>query len=281
MILFNKMQGTENDFIVINCINQQFGYSHNILSKFLCNRNLGVGADGVILIFNSSIADYKMRIFNKDGTEAGMCGNGIRCVAKYIYENIEKREKLKIETNSGIKQLYINLENNKIKSISVNIGKAILETEKIPVYLPYNNFKEDISSININIDGNSFKFYFISVGNPHAVCFVDNINKIDVKKYGKIVENYKYFPNKINVEFVQVIDNENIKVRVWERGVGETLSCGTGASSAAFVAIKQLKLKNDLNVELKGGKLKVHINENEDIILTGPAETVFEGKINL
>ena len=281
MIFFNKMHGTANDFIIINCINQQFRYSYNILTKFLCNRNLGVGADGVIFIFGSVSADYKMRIFNQDGTEALMCGNGIRCVAKYIYENIEKKEYLNIETGSGIKKIYINIENDKVKNVSVNIGKPILEKNKIPVYLPYINSKEKINNMKIKLDEKEFKFFFISVGNPHAICFVEDINKIDVKKYGYIVENYKFFPNKTNVEFVQIVDENNIKVRVWERGVGETLSCGTGASSSAYIAIKHLNLNNNLNVELKGGNLRVHIDENEDIILTGPAENVFEGKIDL
>lgn len=281
MIFFNKMHGTANDFILIDCIKQQFRYSYNILAKFLCDRNLGIGADGVIFIFKSTMADYKMRIFNQDGTEASMCGNGIRCMSKYIYENIEKKECLNIETISGIKKVYINIENNKIKNISVNIGKVILEKNKIPVYLPYNKANEKINNLKINLDGREFKFFFVSVGNPHAICFVEDVNKVDVKKYGYIVENYKFFPNRTNVEFVQVIDEKNIKVRVWERGVGETLSCGTGASSSAYIAIKHLKLNNNLNVELKGGNLNIHIDENDDIILTGPAENVFEGKIDL
>lgn len=280
MIFFNKMQGTGNDFIIIDCIKQQFRYSYNILAKFLCNRNFGIGADGVIFIFKSNVAEYKMRIFNQDGTEASMCGNGIRCMVKYIYENIEKKDYFNIETNSGIKKVYISLENNKVKNISVDIGKAILENNKIPVYLPYDN-QEKISNIKIKLDEREFKFFFISVGNPHAICFVEDVNKINIKKYGYIVENYKYFPNKTNVEFAQVIDENNIKVRVWERGVGETLSCGTGASCSAYIAIKHLHLNNNLNVELKGGVLKIHIDKNNNITLTGPAENVFEGKINL
>lgn len=279
MIFFTKMQGLGNDFIIINCIKQQFNYSLNILSKYLCDRNLSIGADGVIYIFNSKIADYKMRIFNKDGTEAGMCGNGIRCMANYIYENISKKNNLKIETNAGIKQIKIN--NKNIKEISVNIGKPILDTIKIPVYLPYKNTQNGINNFDIKMDEKNYKFYFISVGNPHSVCFVENIEKINIEKYGPYIENYKFFPNKTNVEFVQVIDKENIKLRVWERGVGETLACGTGASCSAYIATKIFELKKILNVELKGGRLQIEINEKEEIILTGLVENVFEGKINL
>lgn len=278
MIFFTKMQGLGNDFIIIDCLKQDFNYDLSILSKYICDRNFGIGADGVIYIFNSRIADYKMRIFNQDGSEAGMCGNGIRCLANYIYENISKKDKLTIETNSGIRQISINPNNS--KEVSVNIGKPILDINKIPVYLPYRNIDKGISNFNIKIKDINLKFYFISVGNPHSVCFVENISSLNIQEFGGFIENYKFFPNKTNVEFVQVIDKSNIKLRVWERGVGETLACGTGASSSAYVAIKTLDLNNNLNVELKGGKLQIYINKNDEIILTGLAEKVFDGKIN-
>ena len=281
MIFFTKMQGTGNDFIIIDCITNQFRYSYNILSKYLCNRNFGIGGDGVIYIFKSNIADYKMRIFNKDGTEAGMCGNGIRCMAKYIYENISKKEIINIETEAGIKKIKIMLDNNIVKDICVDMEKINLDPIKIPVYLPKGNIKQEINGIKINIEDKEFELFLVSIGNPHAVCFVDDVKKIDIEKYGSIIENYRYFPNKTNVEFVQIIDKKNIKLRVWERGVGETLSCGTGTACSAFVAIKKFQLENNLNVELKGGKLQVYVEKNNNLILTGPAEKVFEGKIDL
>ncbi len=281
MIFFTKMHGTGNDFILINCLKQKFNYSYSVFSKFLCNRNIGVGADGIIYIYSSKIADYKIRIFNSDGTEAEMCGNGIRCVGKYIYENIEQKEKLKIETNAGIKNLSLLIQNNKVKNVSVELGKIILEPNRIPVYLPKELIKKDINNVKIKIDKEEFKLYLVSIGNPHAVCFVENINSIDIKKYGSIIENYKYFPNKTNVEFVQIIDKKSIAIRVWERGVGETNSCGTGSACSSYVAIKKYNLDNNLTVQLKGGKLQIFVDKENDIVLTGPAENVFKGEIDL
>lgn len=279
MINFTKMHGTENDFILVDCTEQKIEYDYKILSEFLCNRNLSVGADGIIYILESKKADYKMRIFNKDGSEAEMCGNGIRCMAKYIYENKVKKEKIGIETKSGIKQIKINLENNKIKDVSVNMGEIILEPSKIPIFLPYQDDNKEINCIDIKIEDKKFEFYVVSIGNPHSVCFVPDIENIDFKKYASIIENYKYFPRKTNVEFVQIINENNIKVRVWERGVGETSSCGTGACCSAYVAMKKYNLKNKLEVNLKGGKLIVSVNDSNEIILTGPAEITFEGII--
>lgn len=280
MISFTKMHGTQNDFIVIDCTKNYFEYDYKILSEFLCNRNLSIGADGVIYLLKSEKAKYKMRIFNKDGSEAEMCGNGIRCIAKYIYEKKEKKEKFCIETKAGIRQIGINLENNKVKDVSVNMGKIILEPSKIPVFLPFKNDSKTINCVNIKIEEKEFEFYVVSIGNPHAVCFVSNTDDIDVKKYGSIIENHKYFPQKTNVEFVEIIEKNNIKVRVWERGVGETSSCGTGASCSAYVAIKKFNLKDNINVNLKGGNLKVYLNEEDEVILTGTAEIAFEGNIN-
>ena len=217
MLLFSKMQGTGNSFIVINCLNQCFNYNLSILSKYLCNKNFGIGADGVIYIFQSMVADYKMRIFNSDGTEAEMCGNGIRCVGKYLYEkDITIKNNLEIETLSGIKNISLKIQNKIVSSIKVQMGKPVFETEKIPAYLPKES-KEDFCIIKIH--DIEYKFYLVSLGNPHAVCIVDNLSKFAISKIGSTVENYKYFPNKINVELVQVIDRNNIKIKVWERGV--------------------------------------------------------------
>ena len=220
MILFSKMQGTGNDFVVINCLNQYFNYSINTLAKFLCNINLGIGADGVIYIFRSNIADFKMRIFNNDGTEAEMCGNGIRCMAKYLYEkNVTTKKEFRIETLSGIKNIKLNTENKTVISVKVNMGLPYFESNRIPAYLPKEDIGKTFHTVGINIDDEEYKFDLVSLGNPHAVCFVNDLSKINIEYIGSIVENYKYFPNKINVEFVQIIDRNNIKVKVWERGV--------------------------------------------------------------
>lgn len=219
MILFSKMQGTGNDFVVINCLNQYFNYSLSTLAKYLCNRNFGIGADGVIYIFKSTNADFKMRIFNSDGTEAEMCGNGIRCLGKYLYEkSITTKTDIRIETLSGIKELKLVVENKTVIGIKVNMGMPFFESQRIPAYLPKEESSKKYHSVDIEIDEKKYKFDLVSMGNPHAVCFTENIEEIDVSKIGEIVENYKYFPNKINVEFVQIIDKNNIRVKVWERG---------------------------------------------------------------
>ena len=281
MILFTKMQGTGNDFIIVNCIEQYFKYNLDILSKYLCDRNFGIGGNGVIYLFKSYKADCKIRIFNSDGTEAEMCGNGIRCVGKYLYEKgIVSKNNIKIETKIGIKNIELILENRKLVKIKVKMSSPIFEPKKIPVFLHKESLNNGIYNAKIIIDNIEYFLYFVSFGNPHAVCFLNNLENINVRKVGKIIENYKYFPNKTNVEFVQIIDRKNIKIKVWERGVGETLSCGTGACAAVVCGIKNKWLDNEVNVELLGGKLNIIMEENE-VYLIGDGEIVFDGKINL
>jgi diaminopimelate epimerase len=266
------MQATGNDFIIINVIENDINYSYKLFSKFLCNRHYSIGGDGLILLERSECADYKMRIINQDGSEAEMCGNGIRCLGKYIYEKgLIDSDEISIETKVGIKNLKLKIEGNKVSEITVDMGEYEVEFEKIPV------FYQGIDYGKVVIEG--LDIYPISMGNPHAVCFVNELEKIEIEKYGKLIENYKYFPNKTNVEFVKVINDERIKIRVWERGVGETNSCGTGACAAAVISNLKKSTNNGLIVEIKGGELKVNINKNVELI--GGAEIVFEGKIEL
>ena len=240
MILFTKMQGTGNDFFVINCLNQYFNYNLGNLANFLCNRNFGIGADGVIYIFKSNFADFKMRIFNKDGSEAEMCGNGIRVLGKYLYEkSVTTKKSLKIETLSGIKNIELMVENKTVVSVKVNMGIPYFEANKIPVYLPKEENYKKYHTAEIEFENKKYKFDLVSMGNPHAVCFVEDINKIEIDKIGPFIENYKYFPNRTNVEFVQVLDRNNLKVKVWERGVGRTISCGTGACACRSLCNKK------------------------------------------
>ena len=282
MILFSKMQGTGNDFVVINCLNQYFNYSLGNFANFLCNRNFGVGADGVIYLFRSSIADFKMRIFNKDGTEAEMCGNGIRVLGKFLYEkNITTKINLKIETLSGVKDISLITENKTVISVKVNMGMPYFEASRIPVYLPREELAKQYHTVSIEFEEETYQFDLVSIGNPHAVCFVEDLSKINVDKVGAFVENYKYFPNKINVEFVQVIDRSNLKVNVWERGVGRTISCGTGACASSVCAIKKEMVNNNVTVQLDGGRLHVSYDEENGIELSGGAEFCFEGRIDL
>ena len=267
MFSFCKMQGCGNDFVVVNCIENEFEYSLPILSKYLCDRTYGVGADGVILIYKSEVADFKMRIWNQDGTEAEMCGNGIRCLAKYVYEKkLFAKDEMTIDTLAGVKNVKLELDNDKVMSVTVNMGKP------------------QISNLNyiIEIDDFQYQVHPVSMGNPHAVCFVKNVDEFDVKKAGPILENYKYFPNKSNIEFVEIIDNATIKVRVWERGVGETKSCGTGACASAIVSISEQYVENDVVVKLEGGDLNIHYDKEKKFIeLKGEAEIVFEGNIEM
>lgn len=273
MFYFSKMQATGNDFIIINYLENKLEYSFKLLTNFLCDRHFGVGADGVIIIEESKVSDFKMRIFNQDGTEAEMCGNGIRCFAKYVYEKkLIKEEEFYIETLAGIKKVKLEIEGDTVISVSVEMGRPCFELDKIPVI-----YLDDEKNGKIAID--EFEVYPVSMGNPHSVCFVEDVENFDVQKYGKMIEDYKYFPNKTNVEFVQIIDKENIKMRVWERGVGETLACGTGACASAVISNKYKSTESRVIVDLLGGKLEINCLEN--VILKGPAEFVFEGRLEI
>lgn len=272
MFFFTKMQATGNDFIIINEIENEINYSYKLFAKFLCDRHFSIGGDGVILLEKSDVADFKMRILNQDGTEAEMCGNGIRCLGKYIYEKgLIDSDNISIETKSGIKNLLLKIEGNTVVEVKVNMGNYELNYEKIPVYF------NGIENGRIMIEG--IEVFPISIGNPHAVCFVNDLDSIDIEKVGKLIENFKYFPNRTNVEFVKLLNEDRIKIRVWERGVGETNSCGTGACAAAAISHLKKSTKDELIVELKGGNLKVNIKD--DVELIGGAECVFEGKIKL
>ncbi len=274
MFYFSKMQAIGNDFVIIDDIKNNFEYSFKLLAEFFCDRHYGVGADGIIVVDTSDVADFKMRIFNSDGSEAEMCGNGIRCFAKYVYEKkLTDKEIFQIETLAGIKEVKLTLENERIVSmVEVDMGEPSFDDEKIPViYLDGRDEK------GIKVEEN--EVYPISMGNPHAVCFVDDVDKVEIEKIGPMIEDYKYFPNKTNVEFVQIIDKKHIKVRVWERGVGETLACGTGACAAMVISHIKKSTESEITVDLPGGKLE--ITYNKKVILKGSAEFVFEGEIEI
>ena len=271
IIEFTKMHGLGNDYIYIDMTNKQ---KNNIeenelpkIARFLSNRHFGIGGDGIILIEKSEIADFKMRIFNSDGTEAEMCGNGIRCFAKYIYENgLTKRENLKIETLAGIKEIkLIKNDKNKIEKIEVNMGIPKIEEK-----------------IRLKILDKEFEITNISMGNPHAVIFVDNVEKVDLEKYGPAIENNKYFPNRTNVEFVEILDKNLVKMRVWERGAKETYACGTGACATVVAGYINNLNKRKVKVLLKGGELEINWKEKtNEIYMTGIATEVFKGKIKV
>lgn len=269
---FSKIHGTGNDFIYISCLQSDIDDPSKLAIR-ICNRYYGVGADGIILILPSKVADYKMKIYNQDGTEAEMCGNGIRGLGKYLYDNgYTTKKSLEIETLAGIKHLDITVKDEAVDSIKVGMGKPGFPfTENEPCFKPRIN-------IPLSIGGKTIYYTPISMGNPHAVIIVKDLDKLNIEKFGPVIENHKNFPKKTNVEFVQIIDRENIKMRVWERGVGETLACGTGAS-ASVVATNLLGLTSTtVNVQTRGGDLKIEWDKSKNNInLAGKAEHVFNG----
>ncbi len=273
---FTKIHGLGNDYIYFNNLKNNIKLSNDMIKK-LSDRHIGIGADGVILLENSKIADYKMRIFNSDGSEAEMCGNGIRGLAKYIYDNkLTTSDNIKIETKAGIRNVKLNIIDNKIDSIIVDMGKIEFNCSKIPVNI------NDETCINktLNINNTNYTFTSLSVGNPHCIVFMKSIDKLDISDIGYKFEHHPIFPNKVNVEFIEIIDKNNIKMRVWERGSGETLACGTGSVAAVVAGIITNRLNNNCNIKLPMGILNVYYDQkNNHAYLKGTNETVFEGKI--
>ena len=284
MIKFTKMEGIGNDYVYIDCTKRELK-NKTELAKILSRRHFGVGSDGLILIEESKIADFKMQIFNVDGSEAEMCGNGIRCVGKYVYDKgLTDKTTLKIETLAGIKILNLNVEDGKVKTVRVDMGEPILDYKLIPardgkIYKSKDGIK--FYKVNININYDLKELTCVSMGNPHGVDFTNNIDKLDLKKVGSLIEKDEHFPNKVNAEFIEIINKNNIKMRVWERGVGETLACGTGACASVVASILNGYTDRTVTVELLGGKLDIEWNkEDNHVYMTGPAKTVFEGTID-
>lgn len=269
MISFTKMHGLGNDYIYIDRLNDKNIIAEEKVPEFtryMSNRHFGVGGDGVIFIDNSKVADFKMRVFNQDGSEAEMCGNGIRCFAKYVYDNkITTKTNIAIETLAGIKYAYlVDIKDDEVQEIKVCMGEPKL-----------------LTNIELKVENASFDIACVSMGNPHAVIIVNDVEKFDVEKYGPLIENNKVFPNKTNVEFAQIIDKSNIKMRVWERGAGETFACGTGACAVAVACNKKELTRKEVNLSLKGGELKINWDKKENLVyMTGIATKVFDGKIN-
>ena len=276
MIKFTKMQGLGNDYVYIDATKENIE-NPSVLAKYISDRHFGVGSDGLILICPSDKADFRMRMFNSDGSEAEMCGNGIRCVGKFVYDKkLTDKTLVTIETKAGIKTLKLNVKDEKVDTVRVDMGTPILESEKIPVITD----EKIAQNLRLNALDKSFDFTCVSMGNPHAVTVVDNLSDFDVKKYGSILEVNEAFPNKTNVEFVEIKDPENIKMRVWERGTGETLACGTGACASVVACNLNGLTKRSVNVELLGGNLNIELGEDNHVYMTGPAVTVFEGELN-
>ena len=278
MIKFTKMQGLGNDYVYMDAIHQKIE-NESSLAQFVSNRHFGIGSDGLILICKSDVADFKMRMFNSDGSEAEMCGNGIRCVGKFVYDKgLTDKTTVTVETLAGIKTLELNTKEGKVETVKVDMGEPILNPKEIPVI----SDEEPVKNLMLEAEGRKFKFTCVSMGNPHAITEVEDTEKFDVEKYGKVLEVDKAFPNKTNVEFIQIVDKNHIKMRVWERGAGETLACGTGACASAVACYLNGKTNRNVEIELLGGKLYIEWNEeNNHIYMTGPAVTVFEGVLEI
>ena len=277
MLQFTKMHGLGNDYVYMDAINQKIE-NRSELAKFVSDRHFGIGSDGLILICPSEKADFRMQMFNQDGSEAEMCGNGIRCVGKFVYDKgLTNKETITVETLAGIKTLVMTAKNGKIETARVDMGEPILEPEKIPVISKENPVK----NLKLNEENKEFNFTCVSMGNPHAVTFIkEDVNKFDICKYGAKLEVNEAFPKKANIEFINVIDDKTLKMRVWERGAGETLACGTGACASTVAAILNGYTSREVTVHLLGGDLKIKWDENDNhVYMTGPATTVFEGKI--
>jgi diaminopimelate epimerase len=274
---FVKMHGLGNDFIMLENIDTD-KLNVNNLAETLCQRNSSVGADGIILICPSTVADTRMRIFNADGSEAEMCGNGIRCFAKYVYERkIVEKLKFKVETLAGIMEPELQLgESGKVEMVRVDMGKPNLERAQIPMQ----GAAGRVIGETISVNGKDFTITSMLMGVPHTVVFVDNIDDIDIYTDGPAIERHPLFPRKTNVNFVQVLNGSAIRVRTWERGAAATLACGTGACASAVASALNNKVAGAVNVELYLGRLFIEQAENGNVFMTGPAEEVFYGFIS-
>jgi carbamoyl-phosphate synthase large subunit len=273
---FIKMQGCGNDYIFFNCLEQRLAAPES-LSVTLSSRHFGIGGDGIVLICPSSKADAAMRMFNLDGSEGAMCGNAIRCVGKYLYENgIIRRERLSIETMSGVRELILFPQNGQVDSVMVDMGPASLHPAQVPVLLP----GEKVVDRPVEIGGRNYNITCVSMGNPHCVVFCDYPESLDLQRLGPQFEFAPIFPQRVNTEFVRVQGPAAVQMRVWERGSGETMACGTGACAAAVAAVENgfCKKDADITVKVKGGQLVVRYSE-ETVLMTGPAHAVYEGVV--
>lgn len=272
---FTKMHGTGNDYVYINLFEENVPNPEE-LSIRISDRHFGIGSDGLILVAPSEVADCRMRMYNADGSEGAMCGNGIRCVAKYAYEHgIVKDTHITVETKSGIKTLELTVEDGLVTYVQVNMGKAILKPAEIPVAAE----GEDFIARKMVVDGKEYTATCVSMGNPHCVIFTEGIDDLDLEKIGPKFENHELFPDRINTEFVEIIDEHTIRMRVWERGSGETISCGTGTCAATVASVLNgyCKQGEEVEVQIRGGKLYDTYLENGEVLMKGPATTVFDG----
>lgn len=276
---FSKMHGLGNDYVYVDCTQEKLPHPEEI-AKRISDRRFGIGSDGLILICPSEKADFEMRMFNADGSEGRMCGNGIRCVGKYVYDHgLTEKTDLEIDTKSGIKHLKLVTEDGKVTFVEVQMGKASLRPKDIPVETDY----DDFISQPMLVGGEAYLVTCVSMGSPHAVIFSDEIDTLPLERIGPLFEHHEKFPERINTEFVQVIDRNTLNMRVWERGSGETFACGTGACASVVAAVLNghCDYDSEVTVQLQGGNLLITYLQDGSVIMKGPAAHVFDGIMEL
>lgn len=277
---FTKMQGTGNDYVYVNGFEQTIDNPSDLSVK-ISDRHFSVGADGLIIVAPSDVADVRMIMYNADGSEGKMCGNGIRCVAKYAYDHgITQKKEMTIETASGIKNIKITTDdNNKVDYVVVNMGKAVLKPADIPMMADGDDFIDK----EVMVNGETYKVTAVSMGNPHMVIFTTGIDDLNLEEIGHYFENQELFPEKVNTEFVEIIDNHTFKMRVYERGSGETMSCGTGTCAVTVAAVLNgyAGYGEELTIQIRGGELKDTYYEDGTVVMKGAATTVFDGEIEI
>lgn len=275
---FTKMHGLGNDYVYVNCFEEKID-NPPAVARFVSDRHFGIGSDGLIMINPSKTADFEMEMYNADGSRGEMCGNGIRCVAKYVYDyGLTDKTQISVETLGGIKYLDLTVEDGKVSLVKVDMGKPELEADLIPII----SEREQVIDEPIEVDGKEYHMTGVSMGNPHAVIYVDDVKGLDLEKIGPKFENHERFPKRINTEFVHCIDRQTVEMRVWERGSGETLACGTGACAVAVFSILNNLTDTQVTVKLLGGDLQIEWDREKDrVFMTGPATVVFDGVIDI
>lgn len=277
---FTKMQGIGNDYVYVNCFEETVK-DPAAVARYVSDRHFGIGSDGLILIKPSDIADCEMDMYNLDGSQGAMCGNGIRCVAKYVYDyGIVKKENISVSTKSGIKYLDLTVRDGKVALVRVNMGSPVLTASQIPVV----SSTEEMINAPLKVNRETYYITAVSMGNPHAIVYMTDVDHLDIGEIGPYFENHMAFPDRVNTEFVEVLDDHTLKMRVWERGSGETLACGTGACAVAVASILNGHVDGEkpVTVKLLGGDLEIFWDRQENLVyMTGPAATVFDGEIDL
>ena len=273
---FTKMHGIGNDYVYVNCFKEKIENPGEV-AKRISDRHFGIGSDGLILIKPSQIADFEMEMYNSDGSLGAMCGNGIRCVAKYVYDyGLTDKTQISVATGSGIKYLDLTVEDGKVVLVKVDMGAPILEPEKIPAKV------SKATGEKLTVQGKEYEVTCVSMGNPHCIVCVDDVDELAIEQVGPFFEHHEVFPDRVNTEFIKVLDRNTVQMRVWERGAGETWACGTGACAVAVACILNGWTEREVTVKLRGGDLRICWDQDKNtVFMTGPAATVFDGEIEL